>query len=57
MGTRTIALKMPFSPRTFQNGLLLRRPVMSGFESGMRYGPIFSLRPLSRTCTDDCVGR
>ncbi len=40
IGTLSIVLKMPFSPRIFQKGMLLRRPLISGFERGILYFPI-----------------
>ncbi len=39
MGTLRIVLKMPFCPKIFQKGILLRRPLISGFERGILYFP------------------
>ena len=40
IGTLRIVLKTPFCPKIFQKGMLLRRPFISGFESGILYFPM-----------------
>ena len=43
-GTLRTVQAMPFSPRIFQNGTLLRRPRTSGLDRGMRYLPRLRVR-------------
>lgn len=56
IGTRRIVLVIAWSPRIFQNGVLLRRNSTSGLESGMLQRPTFRTRVAGRTRDDDSSG-
>src|SRR4051812_46678701 len=57
IGTRRIVLRMPCSPRIFQNALLLRRNSRTGRDSGTRQRPIRRTRSGFPTRAEESSGR
>ena len=57
MGTRMMVLKIPLSPRIFQNDLLLRPRSMIGLPRGKRYLPTFNVRAALVTLAEHNSGR
>ena len=56
IGTRRIVLPIPYSPKIFQNVVLLRPDSTEGFDSGMVHRPIRTVRLAGRTREDDSSG-
>ena len=57
IGTRSTLLKIPCSPRIFQNDLLLRPRSMIGLPNGKRYLPSLRVRPCAVTRAEHSSGR